>query len=393
METNSASSSQPASLSFSLLSPFLEGLVGARNWLYDQKIITSTQLSIPVISVGNITMGGTGKTPFIQWLLKELLDLGFHPGVVSRNYGAREAQEGLVTFSSHAAQHFGDEPVLLKMNFPHVPIYAGAKKWRSAKQLCELDKSIDVLLVDDGFQHRRLARDMDIVLLDTSVHKSDYAWPPLGRAREPFSAVKRAQVIVFTKWEQRNPETVDYLEKCIDIYGCSNKINNSCERDNLIQSTRSTDPETTMNSFDSSNHSDEFGGVKFKKTLKLYSEQKLGALKCVRGGALVTINETQKGFAFCGLARPENFLLSLKTLGLCIGEFKPFPDHFGYGSNSMRTIIELAKNYDYAVTSEKDWVKLSDWPEKGPALYILPVSQNLLGDCGGFREMLSRLRR
>lgn len=348
------------SLSQSLLSPFMEGLVGTRNWLYDQKIITPVQLSIPVISVGNITMGGTGKTPFIQWLLKELFDLGFHPGVVSRNYGAKNAQEGLVTFNSQAASHFGDEPVLLKMNFPHIPIYAGAKKWRSAKQLCELDKSIDVLLVDDGFQHRSLARDMDIVLLDTSVNKNDYAWPPLGRARESLSAMKRAQVIVFTKWEQRNPETVEYLEKSMDIHDKSNK---------------------------------GFDRVPLNKTLKLYSEQKLGALKCVKGSALSTIGETQKGFAFCGLARPKNFLFSLKALGLRIGEFKTFPDHFAYEPNSIKTVIELAKNYDYAVTSEKDWVKLSDWPEEGPTLYVLPVSQNLLGDSGGFREMLSRLRR
>jgi len=336
--------------------PVWSSLVGLRNWIYDQKIIEPIQLPIPVISVGNITMGGTGKTPFIQWLLHELIRMGYHPGVISRNYGVNNKNSGFVTLGIEASSIFGDEAVLLKMKNPDIPIYSGPQKWKSALKVVEEAKSVDVLLIDDGFQHRRLKRDFDILLLDTSVKKRDYEWPPRGRARESFIALKRASAIIFTKCEQSNAETLAFLEKkCSSI-------------DYYQTQTQSIKP------------------------LMLRAEQKQGNPQWVRGKPLISQNiiKEGRGLAFCGLGNPESFLQGLKNQGLTIGAFKVFADHFQYDKKSIQSLIELSINYDYLVTSEKDFVKVMGWPDEGPPLCVVSLEYQMSGDLEGFRAKLAR---
>ena len=330
---------------FNPLAPLWKAVVGLRHWMYDQKWMNSVQLPIPVISVGNLTMGGTGKTPFIQWLLKELVQMGYHPGVVTRNYGASFPKSGLVTVGPTAPSFYGDESVLLKMNNPEIPIYAGPQKWKSAKLLLQEVKSIDVLLIDDGFQHRRLHRDFDILLLDTSVSKQDYDWPPLGRARESLQAIRRASALVFTKCEQSNEKTRQYLEI-------------ECKSHPMI----------------------------------LHSEQRQGIPQWRRGRALTSssILHEGRGLAFCGLGNPESFLKGLQNQGLNIGEFKIFADHFVYDDKSIKMLAEMGTNFDYLVTSEKDFVKLLDWPKAGPPLCVVSLEHQVMSDLEGFRAQLTR---
>lgn len=330
---------------FNPLAPLWKAAVGLRQWMYDQKWIETVQLPIPVISVGNLTMGGTGKTPFIQWLIKELVKMGYHPGVVTRNYGASFPKSGLVTVGPTAPSFYGDEAVLLKMNHPQIPIYAGPQKWKSAMLLLQEVKTVDVILIDDGFQHRRLHRDFDILLLDTSVPKLDYDWPPLGRARESLQGIHRAHSIVFTKCEQSHEKTRQFLEK--------------------------------------------EGGA---HPLLLRSEQKQGFPQWKRGRRLSssTILSEGRGLAFCGLGNPESFLKGLKQQGLKIEEFKIFADHFVYDDKSIKMIADLATNFDYLVTSEKDFVKLLDWPDSAPPLCVVSLEHQIMSNLEGFRAQLTR---
>lgn len=329
---------------FNPLAPLWASAVGVRNWMYDQQWVESVSLSIPVISVGNVTMGGTGKTPFIQSLLKELQQMGHRPGVVSRNYGASHPKSGFVTTEPAAPSFFGDEAALLKRNNPEIPMYAGPQKWQSALAMVKEVKGIDVLVIDDGFQHRKLQRDFDIVLLDTSVDKQDYAWPPWGRAREPLTAIHRAQALVFTKCEQSNEQTLLYLER-------------ECQSHPLI----------------------------------MRSEQKQGLPQWKGGRPLSSpqVWREGKGFAFAGLGHPDSFLKGLQHQGLKIGEFKIFTDHFSYDEKSIKMLADLSTNFDYLVTSEKDFVKLSNWPKDGPPLCVVSLEHQMISNLEGFRAQLA----
>lgn len=334
---------------FNPLAPFWSSAVGLRNWMYDQHWVEPVSLPIPVISVGNLTMGGTGKTPFIQWLLKELSQMGYHPGVVSRNYGASNPKSGFVTTDPAASTFFGDEAALLKMNHPEIPVYAGSQKWQSALVVAREAKGVDVLLIDDGFQHRKLHRDFDIVLLDTSVPQQDYAWPPLGRARESLTAIHRAQTLVFTKCEQSNKQTLLYLER-------------ECQSHPMI----------------------------------MRSEQKQGFPQWKGGRSLPSLRVLHdgKGLAFCGLGHPESFLKGLQNQGLKIEKFKIFADHFAYDEKTIKMLADLSINFDYLVTSEKDFVKLSNWPPEGPPLYVVSLEHQMMSNGEGFRaQLLGRLRK
>jgi tetraacyldisaccharide 4'-kinase len=330
---------------FNPLAPILQTAVHARNWLYDHSLLAEARLKIPVISVGNITMGGTGKTPFIHWLIGELKDLGYRPGVASRSYGAKLRNSEWVHTEPGSYAVFGDEAVLLKLKNPTVPILSGPQKWVSALKLERESSETNVVLIDDGFQHRRLHRDFNIVLLDASVSLKDYEWPPVGRARETIQSLRRAQVIVFTRWEQRNEETVEFLKNAHQY----------CD-------------------------------------LVLNAEQEIEPLRWIAGRPIKDVEPLKSGtaLAFCGLGNPSSFLKSLENQGLKIGEFMRFPDHADYDELRIRHLVESGAKFDYVVTSEKDMVKLQNWPFNGPSLCVTPMRLKISGSLEAFRAKLSR---
>jgi tetraacyldisaccharide 4'-kinase len=334
-------------MSLNPFAPLLAGLVKGRNWLYDKAFINATRVPVPVISVGNVTMGGTGKTPFIAFLLRELVSMGVRPGVVSRSYRARASDSEWVNLTSGAHSIFGDEALLLKSRYPEVPMMAGPSKWQSAIRMAAEDPSVEVILVDDGFQHRRLHRDLNVVLLDVSVSPTDYEWPPIGRARESLQSLKRADVVVLTRWEQRCEDTVAFIQKWLP-----------------------------------------------SDVLKLRAEQTSGSLRHVGGNSLKRSDlKPLRAFAFCGLGNPESFRKTLMSEDLNIDFFRPLSDHQPYNSALIQEIIEQGHQADYFITSEKDAVKLSDWPFNGPPLYVIPIELNLSGSVEEFREKLTQILR
>ncbi len=195
----------PASVAFEIASR-------ARGALYDRGILRAERLPVPVVSVGNLTVGGTGKTPFVAWLTARFLSVGRHPAIVLRGYGARVGAlpRRVAAVAADPASRGGqsdaqtdahdgnagpesDEALLLARRFPSTPVIAGRDRARGAR--IALAAGADTIVLDDGFQHRALARDLDIVLLDPRVAPGRGRFLPAGPFREPWSALARADLL------------------------------------------------------------------------------------------------------------------------------------------------------------------------------------------------------
>lgn len=182
----------------------------ARRGAYDRRWLPSARLPVPVISVGNLSTGGTGKTPMCAWLVRELTARGMRPGILSRGYRATNGAN--------------DEALLLAHECPGVPHVQDARRVRGGRAL--VDRGVDVIVLDDGFQHRRLQRDVDLVLIDATrpwgLPRVDAnrepvrALLPRGLLREPPSSLARADAIVITRTEQVSAREVAELERAIE---------------------------------------------------------------------------------------------------------------------------------------------------------------------------------
>ena len=183
-----------------LLFPFsiLYGtLLFIRNKLYDWGVFSSTKFDIPVISVGNLSVGGTGKTPHIEYLIR-LLSPEFFIAILSRGYG-RKTKEFVLSDTNSTVSDIGDEPLQFKKKFTDVPVAVDAKRVRGAKKILEIFPSVQAILLDDAFQHRAISPGLSIVLTDFSkLYFKDFVMPT-GSLREFRSGIKRADIIIVTK--------------------------------------------------------------------------------------------------------------------------------------------------------------------------------------------------
>jgi len=186
-----------------------------RSMMYARRVRPVFEVGAPVVSVGNLAAGGTGKTPMIAWLAERLRERGLRAGIVSRGYGAEERG---------GVQAPNDEARMLAEMLPDVPHVQDRDRVRAATQL--VDRGLDVILMDDGFQHRRLARDVDLVLID-SLRPFGLPAPangglpveapiPRGLMREPLSALGRASAVVLTRVDAVDEATLERLERRIE---------------------------------------------------------------------------------------------------------------------------------------------------------------------------------
>lgn len=183
------------------LLPFA-GLYGAvmalRNWAYDRGWKRSHAVGIPVVSIGNITVGGTGKTPMAEFLLGQLCAMGLKPAYLSRGYGRQTKGFLLVAAASGDAAMYGDEAFQVAHKFPQVPVAVCEDRVAGARQLIAAHRP-DILVLDDAFQHRRIGRALDWVMIDAS-RMPTRDWPiPAGRLREALRGLRRAQTLVVAK--------------------------------------------------------------------------------------------------------------------------------------------------------------------------------------------------
>lgn len=265
----------------------------AREKLYESGILTTLRLRYPVISVGNLTLGGTGKTPLVIALAQELRGRGFKPVILSRGYG-RLARGVLVAGSNW--EESGDEPMLIKQRLGDVPVVVGANRYEAGK-LAEQKQLGNIFILDDGFQHRRLHRDVDIVTVDPVEWAAGEMLLPAGRWREPKAAIARAHA--------------------------------ACVQDVAAAPV----PELPIPSFTVRT---EVQGI--------YKEDGRIAAESLKGLAVV---------AFAGIAKPERFFAALESLAIQPIDRVRFRDHHHYSAREIENLGGEA-----LITTEKDAVRL-----------------------------------
>src|SRR3989441_419014 len=176
------------------------GLLGAREWLYARGVLKSRALPVPVVPVGNLTGGGTGKTRAVEVAVQTLTDLGYRPAVVSRGYGRRTGGVQVVADAASIrldAEEAGDEPFLLARRLPGVPVVVGSKRYDSAR-LAVQRFGVTAVVLDDAFRHRTLTKDLEIVMARARNPWGNGALLPAGPLREPLAALRRAHLVVAT---------------------------------------------------------------------------------------------------------------------------------------------------------------------------------------------------
>ncbi len=291
------------------LSLMYEGLVRIKNDLYDWGMVDRFKIANKVISVGNLTSGGTGKTPLIELILTYLEEKQIQAVVISRNYKAEAqvAQEVIVK-SGDSARYFGDEPVMLAKKFPNCPVFIGPKKYWTA-YLASKAYPLSTLLIDDGFQHRQLSRDLEIVCLDATQPLHEYEFIPFGKARDSFSELHRSDVIVLNKVNRADESHLKYLRSKIP-------------KDKLVVETEA---------------------------------------ETVWPPQISLIKDKTIVLGFCGIGQPKNFKSEiLKIEKAHLKDFLIFEDHHAYEQKDINQINSKAKSIgaEFILTTEKDFTKL-----------------------------------
>jgi tetraacyldisaccharide 4'-kinase len=314
--------------------------VRLRGGLYDRGWLPVVNVDCPVISVGNLTVGGTGKTPFSIWLIERLKDKGFAPGFVSRGYGS--SGKGVREVKDVRPDLFGDEPSQIRRKLPDLPIFIGPRRPEAIQDLLK-KFPVDIVVADDAFQHRRLGRCLDIVLLDAMEPTQHYEFLPKGRAREGFEALERAQIAVITKANLANADQLHFLKEQIAKYDVTQLIVN-------------------------------YKCAGFKK-----QEERLTELD----GSV---------FLVTGVARPASVRALVKAPVL---QHKIFSDHHVYTPVEAKVLAEEFRKSgaDYFVTTDKDGVKLQRSTDLRPILWQMELAIEVEGDINELDQQISRLVR
>ena len=190
-------------------------IINSRNWLYDHQILKEVKLSCPVISVGNLTVGGTGKTPCVIMLAQMLKEHGFKPAVLSRGYGSKSTEPvNIIADGSKVllpGKLAGDEPLLIAQSLKGVSVITGPRRILTGQTA--INKfGADILICDDAFQHRQIFRDINIVLLDSQRPWGNGHILPRGSLREPWTELRRASAIILTR-SNESSESNNFMDK------------------------------------------------------------------------------------------------------------------------------------------------------------------------------------
>jgi tetraacyldisaccharide 4'-kinase len=278
-----------------------------RRW-YDGDPARRRRLRRPVVSVGNLSVGGSGKTPIVAHLARLLLEHGERPSILSRGYGRHRPQDGVTVVSDGAAVlagigSAGDEPLMLARGLPGVPVLVGASRYLSGR-LAEERLGASVHLLDDGFQHLELRRDVDLLVIDERDLEDQLV--PVGRLREPLTAAAKADAVLVNSVEDSAAERIG-------------------------------------------------------RTLGLSTgfrvERRLGLPHRLDGASVPT---TDRVLAAAGIARPERFFADLAAAGWNVVGTIRFPDHHRFTNRDLKRLTAAARAADAIVmTTEKDAVRLA----------------------------------
>jgi tetraacyldisaccharide 4'-kinase len=311
-----------------------------RNMAYDRRWLSIQQVAAPVISLGNITTGGTGKTPTAAWLANWLVAEGHRPGLLSRGYRSLEQEPGGDIPAGN------DEKMVLDRLCPNVPHLQQRDRVASGRRLVQ-EFGCNVLILDDGFQHRRLHRDLDVVLVDALQPWGFEHVLPRGLLREIKSGLRRADLIVITRADQCTTIEREVIKSELQrIRGTSDCVEIAFAPTRLVGLDGSVQP--------------------------------------------VNWAATKPGLAFCGIGNPDGFRRTLATIGMTT-ELKVFPDHHHYQAADLDTLAERARSLsaEVVLTTLKDFVKIRPESWTGPPLYAVEIGVQFFA---GQELMIERLK-
>lgn len=324
-------------LKYLLLGPLslLYGLgVDIRNRLFDWRLLKIREFDVPIICIGNITVGGTGKTPHTEALIGELRR-DFRVACLSRGYKRRTSGFVLATPES-TAKDIGDEPMQIKSKFPDIIVAVDGNRARAIERLSQSEDKPEVIILDDGFQHRSVKADINILLVDFNRPVNEDHLLPLGRLRESVHAMGRANYVIVTKC----PANISPIEKRI----IANRLD-----------------------------------LKAYQQL-LFTSMRYGSIRKIDGSAADSApSEDSTILCVTGIANPQPYLEHLKTLTSKIEHIR-FPDHHNFKETDIQRITEefdhIPSQEKHIFTTEKDAMrlKLCDMPAKAKEhLYYIPI--------------------
>lgn len=285
-----------------VLSVFYRIAVALRNMLYNKSILKTVNVPAAVISIGNITTGGTGKTPLVAWLCNYFTAKNIKTAVLTRGYKVKDSV-------------FADEPAMLAKASPAAKVIVNPDRTAGAEKAIS-EHNAKLLIMDDGFQHRKLARDVNIVAIDATEPFGYEKLLPAGLLREPLGSLKRADAVVITRSNQNSPEKISEIKERIL------KIN----------------PDIV---FAAAVHKPM--GIKLIKDKRMPLNELAG----------------RKIYAFCGIGNPDAFFQTLSDMALNIVGTKVYNDHHKYTESDIAAIYEDAKykQAQFVLTTHKDWIK------------------------------------
>lgn len=305
-------------------SPLYSVAMRLRESGYRRGFFSSYRLPVPVVSIGNLTMGGTGKTPMVQYVARLLQRQGWRPAVISRGYGGRANDKINVVSDGQKllldARAAGDEPRLLAETLPGIPVLTGLVRRLPAQEAVTM--GADVLVLDDGFQHLAIRRDVNLVLFNTDRLAGNSRVFPGGDLREPVAALHRATGFVLTGVRPDNQERARRFSK-------------------LLQAKFPELPVTQTG---------------YQATTLVQVGQ-----DCLLGPPVSMPDTAAPCLAFCGIAHPASFRQTIFGQGYTVTEFVALEDHQRYSDVVLERLLTKARQAKAAwlLTTEKDLVKLS----------------------------------
>jgi tetraacyldisaccharide 4'-kinase len=324
----------PVLLLLYLLSFVYRAGICLRNFFFRIGVFQIKSLRRPVISIGNITVGGTGKTPTVIFLASLFQTRGYKPAILSRGYGGRTNTDVNIVSDGKSIlmdqELSGDEPFMIAKSLDGIPVLTGRTRFLSGKYAVDY-LGADLLILDDAFQHRKLARSFDIVLLNAKAPFGNGFLIPRGSLRDPETALRRADTIILTGTMPDSEEAAACRRHIKRKFPDIPVLTASYQLKDLSRNWKEVYP---------------ISDLKRKRVL-----------------------------AFCGIANPDSFKYSLESAGAEIVSFISYPDHFRYAKGDVEMIAQRAKDerVEMIVTTEKDGVKLSGFSDFFRNVYLLRI--------------------
>ena len=316
------------------LKPIYWFLILIRNILYDLKVFNIYSLNKTVISIGNLTTGGTGKTPFTIFIAKYFIQQGVNVAILSRGYGRKS--KGTIIVSNginliNSYKESGDEPYLIAKKLKNVPVVVDEKRYRGGKFLIK-NYNPDIIILDDGYQHRSLKRDLNILLINSLDKKTDHKLIPNGKLREPWKNLKRASLIIKTK---------------------SNLIDKNIYLNKKIK-------QANINTFISES---------YINISKKFTKNSIKNKDLLNKNVLI----------ITAIGDQESFIKSIKKINCNIVKKINFKNHYNFKQKVWDKVESLAKNLkiDFILTTEKDWIKINSLKKNIPII-VFELNINLI---------------